>query len=74
MTTLLFIVLVDFCEPDPCKNNGMCVSGESTFVCTCKDGFSGEDCGETGESLHLNVRELLVLFGRIGHNRVIALH
>ena len=52
-------ILVDFCDPDPCKNNGTCVSGVSTFVCTCKEGFTGKDCGEKGESC-------LVILGGLG--------
>ena len=32
------------CEPNSCKNGGICNNGFSTFapfICTCQDGFTG---------------------------------
>eukprot|EP00111_Clytia_hemisphaerica_P009522 TCONS_00027918-protein len=34
----------DFCEVDPCQNNGVCKSFDNGFTCACPPGFSGERC------------------------------
>ena len=34
------------CSPNPCKNNGLCVDGDSTFTCSCAVGWSGATCEE----------------------------
>lgn len=37
-----------FCHSHPCKNGGSCREGWATFICDCKDGFTGQDCSEAG--------------------------
>lgn len=32
------------CEPNPCRNDGMCSEGPGGFVCHCPDGFAGLRC------------------------------
>ncbi|XP_051772236.1 hyaluronan-binding protein 2-like [Ctenopharyngodon idella] len=32
------------CAPNPCQNNGRCVSEEGDFECICPEGFSGHYC------------------------------
>ena len=41
---------VDMCDTDPCQNDGRCSDSVGTsYICTCEDGFSGEQC-EIGET------------------------
>ncbi|XP_067047616.1 uncharacterized protein [Acropora muricata] len=38
---------VDYCSPNPCKNNGVCVVEEGKgYSCVCKPGFTGFHCQE----------------------------
>lgn len=32
------------CEPNPCENQGACMSGPDGFVCMCTDAFTGPRC------------------------------
>ncbi|CAF2700607.1 unnamed protein product [Rotaria sp. Silwood2] len=32
------------CVPSPCFNNGMCMASGTSFVCSCRNGFSGQRC------------------------------
>ena len=42
---LLLLFLVDYCSPNPCKNNGVCVVEEGKgYSCVCKPGFTGFHC------------------------------
>lgn len=36
------------CLPNPCKNRGVCSISDTQggYVCTCKNGYSGENCNE----------------------------
>lgn len=38
------------CSPNPCLNGGVCFrndnNGESTFICNCPSGFTGDTCEE----------------------------
>ncbi|XP_071953449.1 cadherin-23-like [Antedon mediterranea] len=52
--TILFVIMCLFfpissgigCEPNPCKNDGICTftASSNSYTCTCITGFSGEDC------------------------------
>ena len=35
--------VVSSCDPNPCKNNGICVlnSLNASFICNCANGFEG---------------------------------
>ena len=48
----LWILILDPCNPSPCMNNGTCEiteeSGNITYVCTCTETTTGENC-ETGK-------------------------
>ena len=37
---------IDYCSPDPCKNDGMCINDQAkkTFVCKCAKGYEGDWC------------------------------
>lgn len=34
----------DQCKGSPCGSNGTCQDGDSTYTCTCKNGFTGRNC------------------------------
>ncbi|XP_067133004.1 protocadherin-like wing polarity protein stan isoform X2 [Centruroides vittatus] len=36
----------NFCKSDPCHNGGICEDGWDSFICHCKPGFIGKDCGK----------------------------
>jgi hypothetical protein len=35
---------INFCNPNPCCNGGICTSYASSFICNCQSGFSGPTC------------------------------
>lgn len=38
-------VITTLCEPNPCKNGGICTEKDESFVCDCKNtGFNGPHC------------------------------
>ena len=38
-------VSVDYCNPNPCKNRGVCVVEEGKgYSCSCEPGFTGFHC------------------------------
>jgi len=39
-----FVVSVNRCSPNPCKNNGKCVANGYGYKCYCKPGYSGSKC------------------------------
>ncbi|XP_038051060.1 protein eyes shut homolog isoform X2 [Patiria miniata] len=50
----------DNCDPNPCMNGGSCTDGVNSYVCTCAEGFTGNDCeiGLRSVTIVLNVREV----------------
>ena len=52
---------VDHCYTNPCHNSGTCSLSGSTYLCTCADGFMGENCtqGMTSTPLYTNVYRLI---------------
>ena len=38
-------VILDPCEPKPCRHEGECVANFTAFECICLSGYIGEDCG-----------------------------
>uniref|UniRef100_G1PXX1 EGF-like domain-containing protein n=1 Tax=Myotis lucifugus TaxID=59463 RepID=G1PXX1_MYOLU len=41
----------DICDPNPCENGGICLSGlsEDSFTCECLDGFTDPNCSSVVE-------------------------
>uniref|UniRef100_A0A673A0K1 Coagulation factor IX n=1 Tax=Sphaeramia orbicularis TaxID=375764 RepID=A0A673A0K1_9TELE len=37
------------CDPPPCQNGGVCTDGVNSYVCWCKQAYSGKNC-EIGKS------------------------
>ena len=35
---------LDECEPNPCRNNGICTDLINSYRCTCPSGFTGPNC------------------------------
>ena len=44
MYSFLSYLDIDDCQPNPCKNDGVCEDGANSFTCNCAHGFIGEDC------------------------------
>lgn len=40
------VLIEDFCDPDPCLNDGYCFSSDTSFKCFCPEGFQGVRCEE----------------------------
>ena len=40
---------IDYCNPNPCDNGGICNDGLYNYTCNCKPGFAGDKC-EIGKS------------------------
>ena len=51
--------LPDFCDPNPCQNEGTCENGPLTYICKCTDGFKGTNCDE---GIDLGTLRLVCLF------------
>jgi hypothetical protein len=48
ITYYLFVIAINVCKPDPCKNGGSCwPKGGTDYACACVDGYTGTHC-ETG--------------------------
>ena len=41
-----FLLDIDDCQPNPCRNGGFCVDGNNNFSCICAPGFNGDNCSE----------------------------
>ena len=39
-----FIPAHDFCDPNPCDNNGVCTNYKDSYKCSCPSGYIGLDC------------------------------
>ena len=44
MYSFLLYLDTDDCQPNPCKNDGVCEDGANSYTCNCAHGFIGEDC------------------------------
>ena len=42
--SILLCLVRQFCLPNPCKNDGVCVPSTVAYTCSCKRGFKGDDC------------------------------
>ena len=41
---LSFFPAHDFCDPNPCDNNGVCTNYKDSYKCSCPSGYIGLDC------------------------------
>ncbi len=41
---------IDKCSSHPCQNNAQCEERDPSYVCICRDGYTGRMC-ETGNNL-----------------------
>lgn len=40
----VFISVKNFCDPNPCENDGICTEMDDGHHCTCKLGYKGDRC------------------------------
>jgi len=48
---LFFVNLVNKCASSPCQHGGTCENQVLGYTCTCKPGYSGNNC-QTGMSIY----------------------
>ena len=41
----VYVVDINECSPNPCKNGGRCTDLVNGFSCSCVAGYNGDDCG-----------------------------
>ena len=44
---------VNDCLSAPCQNNGKCKDRVAGYECVCVEGFTGIDCSDTGNNMHV---------------------
>ena len=42
---------VDFCEPNPCLNEGLCTSNSEQYICSCTSEWYGDHCENSNSEL-----------------------
>ena len=70
------ILALDPCRNSPCGNNAVCslnqnICSNSSFVCTCKSGYTGQNCSTRmyHSFLYLYIFKKIRLFGIIFKNK-----
>jgi hypothetical protein len=54
-----YITDIDDCSTNPCGDNGACQDGVATYSCTCTDGYEGDNCETSRDSVRGRVCEFL---------------
>ena len=44
---MFYVIDIDECENNPCQNGGTCEDALAGYACTCRVGFTGENCAES---------------------------
>lgn len=41
---ILTKLIKDYCDPNPCENNGICSKHSNGYTCSCQTNFTGKNC------------------------------
>lgn len=53
----LFLPDIDECQTSPCKNAGNCVNQPGEYSCSCKSGYTGQNCEQgINREIHIHIQ------------------
>ena len=61
--SLIFVIDIDDCQPQPCQNNGTCHDLVNGYKCECLVGFNGNNCENS-----MKISSRVILLGPKNNN------
>ena len=52
---VLYVLDIDDCDPNPCKNSGTCSDGVNSHTCNCAIGLLGVNCETSMSDTNLTI-------------------